>query len=164
MVNIEEAYKEYFDTVYGYLFSLTGGNQYLSEELTQETFYRATNKINEFRGDSKMSTWLCQIAKYAFYQTLDKEKRRKEISLDDAVEMAMGEEIEKSIVESEAKLNIYKKIQNLNSPMRDVIMLRLTGDLSFKEIGDVLGQSENWARVTFYRAKQILGKELGNNE
>lgn len=164
MVNIEEAYKEYFDTVYGYLFSLTGGNQYLSEELTQETFYRATNKINEFRGDSKMSTWLCQIAKYAFYQTLDKEKRRKEISLDDAVEMAMGEEIEKSIVESEAKLNIYKKIQKLNSPMRDVIMLRLTGDLSFKEIGDVLGQSENWARVTFYRAKQILGKELGNNE
>lgn len=162
MVNIEEAYEKYFGTVYGYLFSLTAGNQYLAEELTQETFYRATNKINEFRGDSKMSTWLCQIAKYAFYQTIDKEKRRKEVTLDEAVEIAMDEEIEKSIEETEGKLHIYRAIQALKSPMRDVVMLRLTGDLSFKEIGDVMGQSENWARVTFYRAKQILGKELGN--
>ena len=77
-------------------------------------------------------------------------------------EIAMDEEIEKSIEESEGKLHIYRAIQALKSPMRDVVMLRLTGDLSFKEIGDVMGQSENWARVTFYRAKQILGKELGN--
>lgn len=48
--------------------------------------------------------------------------------------------------------------------MRDVMMLRLTGELSFKEIGDITGQSENWARVTFYRAKQILGKELLDHE
>lgn len=73
-------------------------------------------------------------------------------------------ETQKSIEDAEAKMNIYKVIYNLPSPMRDVVMLRLTGELSFKEIGDIMSQSENWARVTFYRAKQILGKELKKDE
>lgn len=157
-------YEQYFNTVYGYLCTLTGGNYNLAEELTQETFYRATKKISEFRGESKMSTWLCQIAKYVYYQSLDKKRRRKEVSFDEAVELAMQEEMQKSIEDAEAKMNIYKIIYKLQSPMRDVVMLRLTGELSFKEIGDIMSQSENWARVTFYRAKQILGKELKRDE
>lgn len=163
-MEIKEAYEQYFNTVYGYLCTLTGGNYNLAEELTQETFYRATKKISEFRGESKMSTWLCQIAKYVYYQSLDKKRRRKEVSFDDAVELAMQEETEKSIEDAEAKMNIFKEIYKLSSPMRDVVMLRLTGELSFKEIGDIMAQSENWARVTFYRAKQILGKELKRDE
>ncbi|MGN0394578.1 MAG: RNA polymerase sigma factor [Coprococcus sp.] len=163
-MEIKEAYEQYFNTVYGYLSTLTGGNHSLAEELTQETFYRATKKISEFRGDSKMSTWLCQIAKFVYYQSLDKKRRRKEVSFDEAVETAMHEEMQKSIEYAEAKMNIYKVIYSLSSPMRDVVMLRLTGELSFKEIGDIMSQSENWARVTFYRAKQILGKELKKDE
>lgn len=163
-MEIKEAYEQYFNTVYGYLSTLTGGNYNLAEELTQETFYRATKKISEFRGDSKMSTWLCQIAKYVYYQSLDKKRRRKEVSFDEAVEIAMQEDTQKSIEDAEAKMNIFKEIYKLSSPMRDVVMLRLTGELSFKEIGDIMAQSENWARVTFYRAKQTLGKELKRDE
>lgn len=163
-MGIKEAYEQYFNTVFGYLCTLTGGNYDLAEELTQETFYRATKKISEFRGECKMSTWLCQIAKYAYYQSLDKKRRSREVSFEEAVELAMQEEVEKTLEDAEAKLHIYKVIHTLPTPMRDVVMLRLTGDLSFKEIGDVLNQSENWARVTFYRAKQILGKELNKNE
>ena len=163
-MEIKEAYEQYFNTVYGYLCTLTGGNHNLAEELTQETFYRATKKISEFRGDSKMSTWLCQIAKYVYYQSLDKKRRRKEVSFDEAVELAMQEETEKAIEDAEAKMNIFREIYKLPSPMRDVVMLRLTGELSFKEIGDIMAQSENWARVTFYRAKQMLGKELKRDE
>lgn len=163
-MDIKEAYEQYFNTVYGYLGTLTGGNYDLAQELTQETFYRATKKIAEFRGDCKMSTWLCQIAKFVYYQSLDKKRRRKEVTLDEAVELAMQEGVHKSIEDEQAKLHIYKSIQKLDSPMRDVVMLRLTGELSFKEIGDIMAQSENWARVTFYRAKQILGKELKKDE
>lgn len=163
-MDIKEAYEQYFNTVYGYLGTLTGGNYDLAQELTQETFYRATKKIAEFRGDCKMSTWLCQIAKFVYYQSLDKKRRSKEVTLDEAVELAMQEEVHKSIEDEQAKLHIYKSIQKLSSPMRDVVMLRLTGELSFKEIGDIMAQSENWARVTFYRAKQILGKELKKDE
>ena len=163
-MEIKEAYEKYFNTVYGYLSTLTGGNHSLAEELTQETFYRAIKKIPQFRGDSKMSTWLCQIANFVYYQSLDKKRRGKEVSLDEAVENAMQEELQKSLEDAEAKMNIYKVIYKLPLPMRDVVMLRLTGELSFKEIGDIMAQSENWARVTFYRAKQILGKELKKDE
>ena len=133
-MEIKEAYEQYFNTVYGYLCTLTGGNHNLAEELTQETFYRATKKISEFRGEAKMSTWLCQIAKYVYYQSLDKKRRRKEVSFDEAVELAMQEETEKAIEDAEAKMSIFRGIYKLPSPMRDVVMLRLTGELSFKEI------------------------------
>ena len=111
-MEMKEIYEQYFNTVYGYLMTLTGGNQDLSEELTQETFYRATQKITEFRGDCKISTWLCQIAKYVFYQCLDKNRRRKEVAFDEAVEMAMCEETQQALEDAEAKLHISKQIQN----------------------------------------------------
>ena len=163
-MEIKQAYEQYFNTVFGYLTTLTGGNQSLAEELTQETFFRATKKITEFRGDCKLSTWLCQIAKYVYYQSLDKQQRKKEVSFDEAVTIEAPQDPIKQLEDNDAKLHIYKTIQQLASPMRDVVMLRLTGELSFKEIGDILSQSENWARVTFYRAKQILGKELKKDE
>ena len=159
-MEIKEAYEKYFNTVYGYLSTLTGGNHSLAEELTQETFYRAIKKIPQFRGDSKMSTWLCQIAKFVYYQSLDKKRRGKEVSLDEAVENAMQEELQKSLEDAEAKMNIYKVIYKLPLPMRDVVMLRLTGELSFKEIGDIMAQSENWARVTYHRAKLKIQERM----
>lgn len=163
-MDMKKVCEEYYQTVYGYLVSITGGNIDLAEELTQETFYRAIKASGKFRGECKMSTWLCQIAKYTFYQHLDKKKRRKEVSMDEAIEVAAEQQIEKEYISNEQKLEIYKKIQRLESPTKDVLMLRLSGELSFKEIGEILGKSENWARVTFYRGKQMIGKELGKDE
>ncbi len=162
-MDMKRVCEEYYQTVYGYLMSITGGNADLAEELTQETFYRAIKNSKEFRGDCKMSTWLCQIAKYAFYQHLDKKKRRKEVSMDDAIEVAATQQLEKEYISNEQKVEIYKKIQQLESPTKDVLMLRLSGELSFREIGEILGKTENWARVTFYRGKQMIGKELEKN-
>ena len=163
MQRMEQIYEEYFETVYKYLLSLTHGREELAEELTQETFFRATRNIGKFRGDCKVSSWLCQIAKYTFYQYIDKENRHKEVPLEENIDAAISEEMEQSYIHNETRLAVYKSIQKLGSPMKDVIMLRLTGDLSFKEIGDILGKSENWARVTFYRGKQMLGKELSQD-
>ncbi len=163
-MDMKKVCEEYYQTVYGYLVSITGGNIDLAEELTQETFYRAIKASGKFRGDCKMSTWLCQIAKFTFYQHLDKKKRRKEVSMDDAIEVAAEQQIEKEYISNEQKLEIYKKIQRMESPTKDVLMLRLSGELSFKEIGEILGKTENWARVTFYRGKQMIGKELGKDE
>ncbi len=159
-MDMKRVCEEYYQTVYGYLMSITGGNGDLAEELTQETFYRAIKNAKEFRGECKMSTWLCQIAKYTFYQYLDKTKRRKEVSMDDAIEIAAAQQLEKEFISNEKKVEIYKRIQQLESPTKDVLMLRLSGELSFREIGEILGKTENWARVTFYRGKQSIGKEL----
>lgn len=161
---MRQAYEEYFHTVYGFLLGLTGGNQDLAEELTQETFYRAIKNVSKFREECKMSTWLCQIAKYTFYQHLDKKNKHAEVSLDTMVETGIDEQLEQNYIQNENKLVIYKKIQELPSPMKDVFLFRLTGDLSFREIGNIFGKTENWARVTYYRGKQILGKELEKDD
>lgn len=163
-MDMKRVCEEYYQTVYGYLITITGNNYDLAEELTQETFYRAIKNSGQFRGDCKMSTWLCQIAKYTFYQYLDKKNRRKEVSMDVAIEVAAEQQLEKEYISNERKLEIYKAIQKLESPTRDVLMLRLSGELSFREIGEILGKTENWARVTFYRGKQMIGKELGKDE
>ena len=163
-MDMKKICEEYYQTVYGYLVTITGRDYDFAEELTQETFYRAIKNANKFRGDCKMSTWLCQIAKYTFNQYLDKKNRKKEVSMDTVIETAAKQQLEKEYISNEQKLEIYKKIQKLESPTKDVLMLRLSGELSFREIGEILGKTENWARVTFYRGKQIIGKEIEKDE
>ena len=152
MQDIEQIYKQYFETVKRYLFCLTKNND-TAEELTQETFYKAVQKINTFKGNSKMSVWLCQIAKNLWYNELKKNKRLKSI---DDIEISSAEDIEAHIILNENKLDVHKRMQKLDERTREVIYLRITGELSFKEIATILNKSENWARVTFYRGKQKL--------
>ena len=160
MSEIKDNFDEYYHTVYGFLMSLTGGDHELTEELVQETFYRAIKNSSSFKGESKVITWLCQIAKYTFYQYVDKKKKRNEVYLEKPEIISAETNVEKYIASEEKKLEIYGLIQKLPSSMKEVFLYRLTGDLSFREIGNICGKTENWARVTYYRAKQQLGKEL----
>ncbi len=153
MQNIEQIYKEYFETVNKYLFCLTHNND-ISEELTQETFYRAVKKINSYKGDCKISVWLCQIAKNLWYDQCRKNK--KTINAEDLFDIQNTNMAEEKTISNDEKILLYKKMQKLNEKTREVIYLRLTGELSFKEIGNILNKTENWARVTFYRGKKYL--------
>lgn len=74
MQNMEELYNDYFQTVFKYLFCMTQDAD-LSEELTQETFYQAIKTYNNFRGDCKVSVWLCQIAKHLWFKENKKRTR-----------------------------------------------------------------------------------------
>ena len=162
MQNIEEVYKEYSNTVYKYLFCLTGKEE-IAEDLTQETFAIAIKQINKFRGDCKISVWLCQIAKHLWHKELKKSKKNKNISIND-----LNEEIEEAqttediICEKEEKLKLFKDMQKLDEQSKEVIYLRMVGNLNFIEIGEILGKTPNWARVTFYRAKQKI-REVNKN-
>ena len=157
---INDNFEEYYHTVYGFLMSLTGGKQELAEELAQETFYRALKNSASFKGESKVITWLCQIARYTFYQYVDKKKKRSEVYLEEPEVISECTNVEEYIVSEERKVEIYGLIQKLPNSMKEVFLYRLTGDLSFREIGNICGKTENWARVTYYRAKQQLGREL----
>jgi len=160
MQDIEQIYKSNFNIVYKYLFCLTHDTD-IAEELTQETFYRAVKHINSFKGECKMSVWLCQIAKNLWYDELIRKKRVESVN-EDVLNIAVLESIEEIVVENNEKRELYRKIQKLDEKTREVIILRITGDLSFKEIGNILNQTENWARVTFYRGKQRM-KEVDDN-
>lgn len=163
MKDVGKLYEEYFQTVYKYLYVLSGSAD-LSEDLTQETFYQAVKSYKDFRGDCKVSVWLCQIAKHLWYKEAKRRNHYKPESLEEVIEtLASGEETEKEIVEREEKKILYERIEKLEEKTREVMQLRLTGDLSFRQIGEILGRTENWARVTFYRGKQKI-MEVETNE
>ena len=159
MQNMQEIYKEHSNTVYKYLFCLTG-NEDLSEELTQETFAIAVKEIKKFKGNCKVSVWLCQIAKHLWYKELKKKKRN--ISIEEISDIQDSENLENLIINKEEKLKLFKDIQKLDEKSKELIYLRMVGNLDFTEIGEILGKTANWARVNFYRAKQKI-REVNKN-
>jgi len=162
MQNMEEIYKQYSNTVYKYLFCLTH-NEDVAEDLTQETFAIAVKEINKFKGNCKVSVWLCQIAKHLWYKKLKKENKQKNISFEELEnEVIESETTEDIIFKKEENLSLYKNIQKLDNISREIIYLRMFGNLSFIEIGEILGKSSNWARVNFYRAKEKI-KEVSKS-
>lgn len=162
MQNIEKVYRENFNMVYKYLFCLTH-NVDIAEELTQETFYIAVKYIKSFRGECKISVWLCQIAKNLWYKELKKKNKELGKEIINIEEIEEKETIEDKIVYNNERNELYKKIKGLDEKIRQVIYLRIRGELSFKEIGNIMNQTENWARTTFYRGK-IKMKEGDENE
>ena len=154
MQDIEQIYIQYFTTVNKYLFCLTHNND-ISEELTQETFYKAVKKIDTYKGECKMSVWLCEIAKNLWYDYCKKNKKNVSIEKE-ILEIQTINKPEEKVMFDEEKISLYKKLQKLDEKTREVIYLRITGELSFKEIGIILNKTENWARVTFYRGKNQL--------
>lgn len=164
---MEEIYQENAKLVYRFLLKYCHDPQ-LAEELTQETFLRAMNSINRYDHSCKISVWLCQIAKHIYLQYLRKHGKEipsEEIHLDEITTNRPHEEgIEEQIIRRYDLLDVLKDMQSLPEQMREVIYLRTMAELSFKEIGEILGKSENWSRVTFYRGKERLLKRRNGGE
>lgn len=157
--SMDEIYQAYAKTVYKFLLSKTH-DENLAEELTQETFYQAIKSIDRFDGKSKLSTWLCAIAKnqWLVYQR----KHPIEESIDNAEISSTC--VESEVFSAERRVELMKKLHLCPEPLREILYLRIFGSLSFREIGEIMGKTENWARVNFYRAKERLKKEINQNE
>ena len=151
--SFEQIYLQYYKPVYAYLMTLCQ-NEELAAELTQETFYQAIRSIGRFDGTCKVSVWLCQIAKHLWYQHLRRQKR--EVPLPEEDTGASLPSAEDDTLDRAGHLDLLRRIHALPEPGREVVYLRVFGGLSFREIGDVLGRTETWARVTFYRGKEKL--------
>ncbi len=158
---MEEIYQENAKLVYRFLLKYCHDPQ-LAEELTQETFLRAMNSIDRYDYSCKISVWLCQIAKHIYLQYLAKQGKEipsEEIALDElGGRDGAGRGIEERLIKRYELLDVLKDMQTLPEQVREVIYLRTMAELSFREIGEILGKSENWARVTFYRGKERLLK------
>lgn len=157
MEPVDEIYQQYADEVKRFLVCLTGDSD-LAEELTQETFYQAVKHIGGYKGESSISTWLCAIAKNLWRDYLRRQK--------DHVPLDEAEQVSVESAESRAlclwdNVQILKLVHGLEDPMREVMYLRLVGNLTFGQIGEIMGRSENWARVTYYRGKERVVKEAG---
>ena len=163
-MNIEELYRTYFDIVYRYIRSVSRDGS-LAEEVTQETFFKALKKADQFRGDCDVRVWLCQIAKNTLYDHLKKQK--KQLLGDEKlekIESAGGELLEEKLAQRSQAMEIHKVLHRLSEPYKEVFSLRVFGELSFREIGMLFGKSENWARVTYYRARVKIREELEHED
>ena len=168
MDTFDVIFTTYSPLVFRYLRSLCG-DAAVAEELTAETFYRAYTHFDSFRGDSKLETWLCAIAKNQYFFYMKKHVRMQADSDVDRMvagagitEVAMSAEQE--VMQQVGQMELLKKLHVFPEPGREVLYLRMFGNLSFREIGEVMGKTENWARVTFFRARTNLRKELEKDE
>ena len=151
--DVETLYRQCAPAVYKYLLCLTH-DQALAEDLTADTFERALSGFERFRGDCTPTAWLCAIAKRLWYGELRRKRQALPLSEDDR--LVSEEDIEREYVRREDKMALYRALRTLDGETREVFYLRLSGDMTFEEIGDIIGRSAVWARVAYYRGKEKL--------
>ena len=156
MAEIEELYTLYSRRLYRFLLALTG-NPSVAEELTQQTFYKAFLHINQYEGRSGPYTWLCQIAKNTWYTECKKSQRFTDVCVED---FASADCIDDEVIWRDETRRLACTLRELPSPHRDVLILRIYGELPFAEIAALFEKSESWAKVTFFRGKERLRRRM----
>ena len=153
----EDLYEQHARQVYRYLFSLCGEGD-TAEDLTQETFCQALKNLDAFRGDCTPQVWLCAIAKRLWYKELERRKRSAPLEEEHLSRLTAPDDPAGETERREERMALYRGLQKLEPETREVIYLRLAGEFSFREIGELMGKSEVWARVRFYRGKERLAR------
>ena len=157
MTEFDQVYQKYFRDVYKYLLVLCR-NQWVAEEITQETFFKVLEKLDQFDGRSSLYSWLCQIAKHTYFDHCRREKRK---CREEELEATWTQDnLEERLLDQESLQEIYQGIHALEEPYKEVFLLRLFGELSFAQIAALFHKTESWARVTYYRAKGKIKEGL----
>ena len=159
-MEFDQIYSTYFKPVYLYVMQLSG-SEHIAEEITSETFFKAINSIDSFRGDCDMRVWLCQIAKNTYFSYLKKNKKVLSIDESDLQNVVDPDAcIDVQIGEQEEARLIRKILHDMSDPYKEVFMWRVFGELSFKEIGELYEKTDNWACVTYHRARKMIQNRL----
>jgi len=154
-MDYEQLYNAYYMKVYSFVMTLAK-NQHDSEEITQKTFFKAMTANKKHRGNSSEFTWLCAIAKNLF---IDEQRANARVTeLDDRVVSETN--IEKSLVNEDTVFHVHKVLHGLEEPYKEVFQLRVFGELSFLKIGLIFEKTENWARVTYHRARLKIQERM----
>ena len=156
----ERLYNAYYMRVFSYVMTLAG-DRHAAEEITQEAFFRAFSKSAEFRNESDEVTWLCAIAKNCF---VDETRRRDKTSQIPEDLPSAGKSIEQQVTDKDSSFRIHAALHTMDEPYREVFELRIFGELSFSQIGTIFGKTENWARVTYHRARLKLMERMDEHE
>jgi len=151
-------FEEYYEDVLRFLRGLSR-DEYLAEELAQETIYRAIRSIDAYRGDSDLRVWLCSIAKNLFFTYCKKQRRITQDGINENYE-AEEKLFVQAIEDKETAFQVHKILHELKEPYKEVFSLRVFGELSFKEIAALFQKSEHWACVTYHRARGKIWEQL----
>ncbi len=157
----EKLYETYYMRVYSFAMTLAGDRS-LAEEIAQETFLRAFSSGGAFRRESSEMTWLCAIARNLFHDEMRRQKKTTELPA--GMEAPGVTDAGHRVEEKDLSFRIHMALHELGEPYREVFELRVFGELSFRQIGTIFGKTENWARVTYHRARLKLQERIGENE
>ena len=153
--SFDQIYQSYFESVYRYALSLSG-NMQTAEEITQETFFKAMRSLDQFQGKSSLKSWLCTIAKNLW---LSDQRKKKAQPIDDALQLPdLSAGPEEAIVRQDESMRIHRLLHDLDEPYREVFTLRTLGQLSFRDIGELFGKSENC--VVYHRARAKIKEKM----
>lgn len=161
-MDVEALYTEYFHDIYLYLCSVSH-NSDLAEELTQDTFFKAMKSANSFRGDCDVRVWLTQIAKNLYLTHCKKQNRFTGEEIPES-EPDRTVSVEEHLEDAQQAMRIHRILHGMKEPQKEVFSLRVFGELSFRQIGEIFGKTESWARVTFHRAKLMIIDALEESE
>ena len=160
MTDFEKVYKEYFNDVYLYIRRLSG-DEHIAEEITSETFFKALKTIDSFRGECEIRVWLCQIAKNSFYTYIKKNSKIQNVEETELVNLPdNNNNVADEVTSKLQAFEIQKVLHEIDEPYREVFMWRVYAELSFKEIASIFNKNENWACVTYHRARNQIKKRL----
>jgi len=142
------------------LFAVASGERNEVDELVQDTFVRAFNSLDGFRGDSSFRTWLFTIERRLLLDRRRAEKRRRdrlEIQEDDA---STEYDALDSVVADETEGRMRDAVKRLSPTQREVFTLRVAEGLSYKEIAEAVGTTEGAARVHYHNAMRTVKEFL----
>ena len=160
VTEFEKIYSTYFNDVFRYIRRLSN-NEHIAEEITADTFFKALRSIDSFRGECDIRVWLCTIARNCYFSYLKKQGRLENMEDVDALNVpGTAESIEEQLVRREDAMRIQRVLHDIPEPYKEVFMWRVYAELSFKQIGQMFNKSENWACVTYHRARSKSRERL----
>lgn len=158
---ISDWFYQYSNDIYHFLIYRMGSADV--EDLVQEVFLKALKGMSSFQGTSSPKTWLYSIARNIAIDEIRKKKRNrwKELLLfDDQLESASEETPETILQWNEENKRLFRAIQSLHGPYRDVLIIRGIKGLTTEEAAEILKWSKKKVHTTYHRAKIALQKEL----
>lgn len=157
-MKFDDVYDKYFHDVYLYIYRMSG-NRDIAEEVTSETFFKALKKIDSFRGDCSIKSWLCTIGKNCYFDYIKKHKREQTLDDNIALYEAKTDPLT-SAVDKDDAARIKRLLHDLPETSKEVFMWRVFAEMSFEDIGALFGKSANWACVTYYRARKRIAEKM----
>lgn len=162
ILDFEKLYSTYYMKVYSYVMNIVKDPSE-AEEITQDTFVKAMTSKSSYKGDSSESTWLCAIAKNLCMDLFRKSGRTTELT-DEHEAIADTNNRLDDIISKESSFRIHRVLHEMEEPYKEVFELRVFGELSFAEIGQIFHKTESWARVTYHRSRLKMKERLDSNE
>jgi len=155
----EQLYRRHRNRIYGLLWRLAGGDTALAEDLLQEAFVRAWQKIDSFRGESRFATWLHRLS--ANVALSDRRLRLRqvgrEIALDDAAERTVSGDRD---VRAAQQMDLERAIASLPERARAVLVLFDIEGYSHAEIAELTGMAIGSSKAQLHRARKLVREDL----